>query len=327
MLPDRLAPTRLPGRLTQARSIFLSVEMIPGVKQIVPKELHPFLRPTYQHMRRWLAKLDCACDRRTMSLSEFAQLLEELGITSGATVMIHSSMDEIGRRVPDLNSIKLIQLMQQLLGREGTLLMPTFPFLGLQLHYVETHDTFDARQTPSQVGLATEVFRRMPGVVRSLHPTHSIAGWGKHARDLLATHHLGATFGPDSPMYKLQEYGGLVAGLGTGLNRFTILHVAEELHHETRESRFEAEPRVMTIIDGPKRIPYTFKVLKAGVEYDFDRIARSLSKDGTLKRVSKSGLKCVAARADHLIKHSLELVERHAYFASTWSLQGWRRPY
>lgn len=300
--------------------------MIHSVKQIVPKELRPYLRPTYQRMRRWLANLDSTCDKRTMSLSQFVQILEALGITSGVTVMIHSSMDEIVRRVPDLNSIKLIKLLQQLLGQEGTLLMPTFPFLGLQLHYVEKHDTFDPLTTPSQVGLVTEIFRRMPGVTRSLHPTHSIAGWGKHARDLLATHHLGTAFGPNSPMYKLQEYGGLVAGLGTGLSRFSILHVAEELHPETREYRFEAEPRVMTIIDGPTRIPYAFKVFKAGIEYDYDRIARFLSKDGTLKCVSKSGLKCAAARADQLIKHSLELVEQHAYFASTWSIQGWRRP-
>jgi aminoglycoside N3'-acetyltransferase len=299
--------------------------MIQGVKQLVPKELRPYLRPTYEQLRRWWANVDRACDRRTISVSQFVQVLEELGISTGATVMVHSSMDEIVRRVPELNAMKLIQLLQQRLGREGTLLMPTFPFLGLQLDYVEMHDTFDPRKTASQVGLATEVFRRMPGVIRSLHPTHSVAGWGKHARDLLATHHLGTTFGPNSPMYKLKQQGGLVAGLGTGLNRLTILHVAEELHPATREWRFEAQPRTMTIIDGPKRIPHAVNVLKSGIDYDFRRIASFLSKDGTLKRVSKGGLKCVAARADRLIERSLELVERHAYYASTWSLERWRR--
>lgn len=293
-------------------------------KQLVPQELRPYLRTTYEQMRHWWAKLDCACDRRTLSLAQFGEVLEELGITSGATVMVHSSMDELARRVPELNAMKLVELLQSRLGRDGTLLMPTFPFLGLQLHYVETHDTFDPRRTPSQVGLATEVFRRMPGVLRSLHPTHPVAGWGKHARELLATHHLGSTFGPNSPMYKLQEYGGLVAGLGAGLNRFTILHVAEEVHPATRAHRFEAQARAMTIIDGSRRISYKFKVLKPGVDYDMARIAGVLSKHGALKRVSRRGLKCVAARADELIKRSLELAESGLYYALTWSLHRWR---
>lgn len=297
--------------------------MIHAVKRILPRELHAAVRPTYQRLRRWLATLDHACDKRTMSLAQFLQLLEQLGITSGATVMIHSSMDHIVRRVPELNSMRLIRLLQDLVGRAGTLLMPTFPFLGLQLHYVEKQDTFDPVKTPSQVGLVTEIFRRMPGVSRSLHPTHPVAGWGKHARDLLATHHLGATFGPDSPMYKLQEYGGLVVGVGVGLGSFTILHVAEELHPEVHESRFEVEPRTMTIIDGPKRIPYTFKVLKAGVEYDLDRITAFLSKGGTLKCVNRRGLQCASAPADQLIKQSLELIEQHLFFASRWSITGW----
>jgi aminoglycoside 3-N-acetyltransferase len=222
--------------------------------------------------------------------------------------------------------VRLVRLLQDLLGPEGTLLMPTFPFVGSQLHYADTHDTFDTHRTPSRVGLATEVFRRMPGVIRSLHPTHPIAGWGQHARELLATHHLGTAFGRQSPLYKLCHQQGLVIGLGAGLSSFTILHVAEELHAPTRAMRFEPEARVMTIIDGGRRIPYAFEVLKVGIDYDFDRLAGFLSKNGTLKRVSRSGLKCASARADRLVTGSRELLEQQAFFAPTWSLTGGRRP-
>lgn len=298
--------------------------MKPHAKRILPKELHTWLRPAYQRGRRWLVKLDRACDRRTMTLPEFIQLVGESGITPGATVMLHTSMDEITRRVPELDAVKLVHVLQELLGPDGTLLMPTFPFVGPQLRYVETHATFDPRKTPSRVGLATEVFRRMPGVIRSLHPTHSVAGWGRHAADLLATHHLGTTFGPNSPLYKLRHYAGIVVGLGTGFDSFTILHVAEELHPGTREHRFQAEPRVMTIIDGPERIPYTFDVLKPGVEFDLRRIAGFLMKNGTLRCVSRRGLKCVTARAAELIEHSFDLIDQRGYYASTWSLQGRR---
>jgi aminoglycoside N3'-acetyltransferase len=294
-------------------------------KRILPIELRAQLRPAYLRGRRWLGALDRACDKRTLTLPEFIQLLGELGITPGATVMLHSSMDEVARRVPKLDALTLVQVLQDILGQEGTLLMPTFPFLGSQLRYAETHDSFDPVRTPSRVGLATEVFRRMPGVVRSLHPTHPIAGWGRDAADLLATHHLGPTFGPHSPLYKLRERAGLVVGLGTGLSSFTILHVAEELHSATREHRFEPEPRMMTIVDGPTRIPYAFRVLKAGIEYDFDGLVRAFSRGGTLKSVCRSGLQCAAARADLLIERALELIDQKAFFASRWSVEAWRR--
>src|SRR2546428_9924553 len=106
--------------------------MLYQVKQILPKGLVSYLIPTYQQIRRRLEQLDRTLDKRTMSEAQFIEVLEELGITAGATVMIHSSMDAISRRVPGITPIKLIQILQKLLGTEGTLLIPTFPFQGLQ---------------------------------------------------------------------------------------------------------------------------------------------------------------------------------------------------
>lgn len=82
---------------------------------------------------------------------------------------------------------------------------------------------------------------------------------------------------------------------------------------------------MMTIVDGPTRIPYAFQALKAGIEYDFDGLVRAFSRGGTLKSVGKSGLQCAVARADLLIERALELIDQKAFFASTWSVQAWRR--
>ena len=48
------------------------------------------------------------------------------------------------------------------------------------------HPVYDYRNTPSCVGLLTNLFRQREGVVRSLHPTHSLAGYGKNAAEYLA---------------------------------------------------------------------------------------------------------------------------------------------
>src|SRR5438067_1786985 len=248
--------------------------MISRLQSMIPGSIQPWLAPTYRTVRRHLNQLDRAIDRRTLSESAFITLLEELGIVSGATALVHSSMEEISRRVPSMTAIRVVKILQELVGADGTLVMPTFPFLGKQLHYVETGRKFDVMRTPSQVGLITEVFRRMPGVVRSMHPTHPFAAWGRHAEDLTNAHHLGGTFDAQSPIFRLQEYDGLVLGLGTGLrDSFTILHVAEECHPKARQHFFEDAARTMTVVGKDRNeIVCRFPVLRDSVHRNYDRV-------------------------------------------------------
>jgi aminoglycoside 3-N-acetyltransferase len=288
--------------------------MIYRMQRVLPQRLQAYVAPMYRGMRRHLAALDRTFDKRALSTNEFAELLTELGVATGATVMVHSSMDEIARRVPSVTPLRFIGMLLDLLGPEGTLLMATFPFLGRQLDYVNTHQVFDPRKTPSQVGLITETFRRMPGVIRSLHPTHPIAARGKHARELTESHPLGSTFGETSPLFKMQHFGGLVIGLGTGFRRFTILHVPEELHAKTRRHVFDEVPRVMTIVGEQHRMPYPLMVMRASIERNYERVEKLLLQDGTLRNIDRKGLKCAVAPADRLIRRGLALIEQDLYF-------------
>jgi aminoglycoside 3-N-acetyltransferase len=285
------------------------------LSEVVANAARARLARVRRGLRRHWARLDRVLDRRVLSMADFVRLLPTLGLTSGAVVLVHSAIEPLSRRVPGLRPLQLVQLLQEFLGEEGTLLMPTFPFRGRQRDYADQHDTFDVRKTPSQAGLVTEVFRRMPGVVRSLHPTHPIAGWGKHAVDLLATHHLGTAFGKNSPMYKLGERGGLVIGLGTRpRDTFTILHVPEELHPATRAWAYEERPRVMTIVDGARRIRYQMQVLRADPErerYEMG-LLKTLLKERVATSVVAGGLPCSAARADRVIERALSLIERRS---------------
>ena len=148
-------------------------------------------------------------------------------------------------------------VLKELVGEEGTLLVPLFLFEARNIIMYKEQKIFDVKRTPSQVGLFTELFRRTEGVTRSLHPTHSVAAWGKHSKELVAEHHLGTAFGEKSPVYKMQRYNGLVAGIGVTPKRcFTLYHVAEELHPSTRAMQYSPEPFEMTIIHGQEKIPY-----------------------------------------------------------------------
>ena len=44
-------------------------------------------------------------------------------------------------------------------------------------------EIYDPAETPSRVGSVTNLFRRRPGAVRSLQPTHSVAAIGNRAEE------------------------------------------------------------------------------------------------------------------------------------------------
>ena len=288
--------------------------MIGQIRKIIPDPLQPIVEPVYRRVRRHLNLVQRALDRRTLSESDLQHLLQEAGLKKGAVVMVHSSMDELSRRVPGLTPVSFVIMLMDLVTTAGTILMPTFPFRGKQSRYVEQQKHFDVRRTPSQVGLTTEVFRRMPNVQRSLHPTHSVAAWGKLAVPLTSSHHLGGAFDTFSPFYKMAEHKGLVLGVGTGLrDSFTILHVPEELHAIARKRFFEEKVDTMTVFDGEEQFEYTFRVLRANAERNYERVEAALLRDRTLRYLKSGGLSCAVTDAKTFIQRSMQLAEEGKY--------------
>jgi aminoglycoside 3-N-acetyltransferase len=263
-----------------------------------------------------LQPLDHALDRRTLSREQFIKELNKLGVTPGATVYLHSSMEECRRRVPSLSPLQLIDLLKELVGREGTLLMPTFPFEDKQYYHVQQQRIFDVKRMPSHVGLLTEVFRRSHGVIRSLHPTHPIAAWGKYSQELLADHHLGTAFGETSPVYQMQRYHGLEVGLGVTPKRcFTLYHMAEELHPASRALHYSTEAFDMTIIVGDERIPYRVIPLRPDRERRYDRAERILRRDGIVRYYRVNGLRFSAAPVRDFLGRAMELIDAGRFYS------------
>jgi aminoglycoside N3'-acetyltransferase len=292
--------------------------MFAYLRDRLPVRWHSRLFPMFDFARASCERLERTIDRRTLSDAALIELLRDLGVNRGTTVMVHSSFSHIRRRVPDITPARLIELLQKLLGPEGTLLMPTFPFQGSQGEYADNNPRFNVQKTPSRVGILTEVFRRTPGVVRSKHPTHPVGAWGLHAGEILSTHHLGPTFGATSPFYRLREFDGIVIGLGTRYRyAFTIGHVIEELHPRLRQHDFEPRVRKMITVDGEVEIPYELRVLRHDLPREFSRFTRILRKDKVLRYVTAAGLPCAVAKADPFIRRCLQLAEENRYIVRT----------
>jgi aminoglycoside N3'-acetyltransferase len=146
-------------------------------------------------------------------------------------VMVHSSYENLLPMYTG-SPVELLAGLAAVCGRERTLVMPAFVMGGRDFDregYFQNRP-FDVRRTPSDMGLLAEVFRRTPGVLRSLHPTCSICALGPLAGELTAGHHLARTgLGPDGPFGVMTRRRTAILGLGVEYYRcLTHAHTAND---------------------------------------------------------------------------------------------------
>lgn len=178
---------------------------------------------------------------RSFTPDDLQRTLSGLGIIRGDTLLVHSSFDAFEGFQGKPTDV--ISLLQHVVGDEGVLMMPTMTFSGTAVAYAQTNPLFDVARTPSRMGLLTELFRRAPGVVRSIHPTHPVAIWGRDANAIAAGHHLAGTpCGIGTPFESLLKRHGKIVLLGTDISVLTFFHMLEEvLEHELPVAPFTKE--------------------------------------------------------------------------------------
>ena len=158
----------------------------------------------------------------------FQTALTDLGVRRGDVLMVHAAFDRFEGYTGA--PLEIITALESAVGAEGTLLMPTLPFSGTALAWAESGAVFDVAKTPSRMGLLSELLRRLPGTVRSLHPTHAVAARGALAQRLCADHARADTpCGQPSPYARLLDHGGRILFLGVTIEAMTFFHTAEAL--------------------------------------------------------------------------------------------------
>jgi aminoglycoside 3-N-acetyltransferase len=139
----------------------------------------------------------------------------------------------------------VIDALLTALGPTGTLLMPSFQS-GSEHVLVRNGCVFDVRTSACELGIIPETFRKRSGVIRSLNPTHSTAGIGPRAAELLDGHHLcEVSVGPGSPYDKLVQADGKILLLGVGHEVNTTLHLVENTNGAPTVCRERFEPVVI----------------------------------------------------------------------------------
>jgi len=148
--------------------------------------------------------------------------LGELGIDPKGTLNVHLSYKALGE-IEGRGDTILCALIEYM--KDGLLVFPTHTWN----HVNEANPVMDVQHTKSCVGMITEVFRKYPGVQRSLHPTHSVAAIGKDASQFVAGEEkLETPCGIGGAYYKLWERDAQILLIGVNFTRNTFIHGIEE---------------------------------------------------------------------------------------------------
>ncbi|MGF7031438.1 aminoglycoside 3-N-acetyltransferase [Paenibacillus mucilaginosus] len=175
------------------------------------------------------------------TIDSLVEDLRRIGLQRGMTVIVHSSLKSFGGWIPG-GPAAVVLALEEVLGREGTLVMPTHsgdlsdparwqnpPVPEAWWETIRrTMPAYEPGLTPTRaMGAIPECFRKQEGVLRSAHPQVSFAAWGAGAARITEGHELSYSLGEASPLARLYEADARVLLLGVGHGNNTSLHLAE----------------------------------------------------------------------------------------------------
>ena len=155
-------------------------------------------------------------------------ILRSEGLGAGSHLMVHSSFRALRNALPGLTMGMVIGGLQDLVGRDGSLLFPTFTYC---FHKRSGRfDRFHPATTPAKTGAIAEAFRTSPGVIRTAAPTHSFALWGGAARAIGPDNAPESPLGAGSPLDWLAGQDRAVITLvGVDFTALSFVHYLETL--------------------------------------------------------------------------------------------------
>lgn len=147
--------------------------------------------------------------------------LKEIGLKSNDTIMIHSSMHNIGKI--EGNGEGLIEYLKQYF-KDGLILLPCHSWSFVN----KDGDILNLEEGNSCVGVLPNIALKS-GFIRSHHPTHSIVAYGNKAKEYISLDdHVNTPVSPFGCFGSLYKYNAKILFLGCPLTKNTFIHSIEE---------------------------------------------------------------------------------------------------
>lgn len=163
---------------------------------------------------------------KTLTAIDLQNCLSTLGLASGMTIEVHSSLSSLGNVKGGAETV--IKALKNIVTPEGTIVMPSFTLsrpLPLSLSDKEMGIKYKKRWLPqgsidrSDMGIIPDTFRQFKDV-HSGTGRHRFSAWGKNAKKYIS--------GNDS-FFKIVEDSGYGLLFGVGLNKLSSMHSVEYL--------------------------------------------------------------------------------------------------
>ncbi len=194
--------------------------------------------------------------------------LDRIGLGAGDSVLLHTSLRRVGRMQSGPET--LLNAIREVLGTEGTLLVPTFTFahsdpagwhnppktLEALVLARESIPLFNPDTSPTHtewIGYFPEFVRKQPGAFRSSHPIVSFAALGKNAEFLTRNAPFHFPLGENSPLARLHQIDGKILLLGVSHKSNSSLHLAEfwaDVPYINRSATLKTTPDTWSVMKG-----------------------------------------------------------------------------
>ena len=168
--------------------------------------------------------------KNSISASSLYEDLMGCGIKPGDKIVLNSSLSAIGH--VDGGAETVLDVLMNYITPEGLLVMPSYPHRGM-FNYLENYSVFDVRNTPSQNGIITEIFRKRKDVYRSIHPTHPLCFWGKESDYFAEGHEKSISpYDSKSPYKKLLDVNVKNFCIGVDFEHMIMIRVIDDLYED-----------------------------------------------------------------------------------------------
>ncbi len=238
---------------------------------------------------------------------QLVKQLRDMGIKQTDHLLVHSSMKALGPVQGGADTV-LDALMEAV--SEGLLMLPTHTWKQMS----EEYNVFDPETEPCCVGILPELFRKRPGVVRSLHPTHSMAVYGKEAEEYIrGEENLTTPGAPGGCWSRLRDSKAKILLLGVTHTRNTYIHSIEESFQVPK--RFTEQP-VRFYIKMPDGSLKTVDMYRHYNKVDphisehYDIMKAGYEKTGAARNVRLGDAECVLCDAEKLYEITGRILTR-----------------
>lgn len=232
-------------------------------------------------MKKIANKIIFETEQKQYSIEDLILSFKKANLVSGDSIFIHSDLRQFGK----LKEIKyrnefilaFIEAFLQVIGLNGNIIVPTFTYSFCN------NEIYNPETSASKVGIFSEYFRKMPGVLRSLHPIFSVAAIGPKKKYF--TEVSKSSFGENSIFHKVHKQNVKLVFLGETFDITFMHYIEQKIGVPYRFMKFFSGKIALKGEIFKDTCDYYVKYLNKNIKYDLEKIATYFDMEGVLTTV------------------------------------------